>query len=164
MATAPHRTHLPTRLVHVLERPSTPRAAQPVVEAALKGRLLVLEGLEKAERNLLPIINNLLENVKAQSCRARASTNRGPGLCSDAQPHGPAISWRGQPCPRLLPPLSLALTRGVLARPLAWRQREMALEDGGFLMHPERYDSLLADGASAAGAAHWRVVAGGRRR
>lgn len=30
---------------------------QPVVEAALHGRLLVLEGLEKAERNLLPIIN-----------------------------------------------------------------------------------------------------------
>ena len=27
---------------------------QPVVEAALHGRLLVIEGLEKAERNLLP--------------------------------------------------------------------------------------------------------------
>ena len=35
---------------------------QPVVEAALHGRLLVIEGLEKAERNLLPLINNLLEN------------------------------------------------------------------------------------------------------
>jgi hypothetical protein len=35
---------------------------QPVVEAATHGRVLVLEGLEKAERNLLPLINNLLEN------------------------------------------------------------------------------------------------------
>lgn len=59
---------------------------QPVVQAALHGRLLVLEGLEKAERNLLPLINNLLEN------------------------------------------------------------REMALEDGGFMMAPERYDSLLQGG------------------
>ena len=56
---------------------------QPVVEAALNGRLLVIEGLEKAERNLLPLINNLLEN------------------------------------------------------------REMALEDGSLLLHPDRYDSLL---------------------
>ena len=36
---------------------------QPVVQAALHGRVLVLEGLEKAERNLLPILNNLLENL-----------------------------------------------------------------------------------------------------
>ena len=35
---------------------------QPVVQAALHGCVLVLEGLEKAERNLLPILNNLLEN------------------------------------------------------------------------------------------------------
>ena len=69
---------------------SVPYANQPVVEAALHGRLLVIEGLEKAERNLLPIINNLLEN------------------------------------------------------------REMALEDGGFLMHPDRYDSLLREGSSPA--------------
>ena len=33
-----------------------------VVEAAIHGRILILEGLEKAERNVLPIINNLLEN------------------------------------------------------------------------------------------------------
>jgi hypothetical protein len=31
-------------------------------QAALHGRILVLEGLEKAERNLLPVLNNLLEN------------------------------------------------------------------------------------------------------
>ena len=34
-------------------------ANQPVVEAALHGRLLAIEGLEKAERNLLPLINNV---------------------------------------------------------------------------------------------------------
>jgi hypothetical protein len=32
-----------------------------VVTAAVMGRVLVVEGLEKAERNVLPIINNLLE-------------------------------------------------------------------------------------------------------
>ena len=71
---------------------------QPVVEAALRGRLLVLEGLEKAERNLLPIINNLLEN------------------------------------------------------------REMALEDGGFLMHPDRVDALRRDGMSDAELASRRLL------
>lgn len=39
---------------------------QAVVRATLKGRLLILEGLEKAERNVLPILNNLLENREAQ--------------------------------------------------------------------------------------------------
>ncbi|CAE7027981.1 unnamed protein product [Symbiodinium natans] len=34
----------------------------PAVEAALKGRLLILEGVQKAERNVLPLLNNLLEN------------------------------------------------------------------------------------------------------
>ena len=43
----------------------------------------MLEGIEKAERNVLPVLNNLLEN------------------------------------------------------------REMQLDDGRFLMHPERYDKLL---------------------
>ena len=49
-----------------------------------------IEGLEKAERNLLPLINNLLEN------------------------------------------------------------REMALEDGSLLIHPDRYDSLRRAGMSDA--------------
>ena len=57
---------------------------QAVVRAAIFGRVLVLEGLEKAERNVLPIINNLLEN------------------------------------------------------------REMALEDGRFLVAPKRFDDLIA--------------------
>lgn len=35
---------------------------QPPVRAALHGRVLVLEGMEKAERNVLPLLNNLLEN------------------------------------------------------------------------------------------------------
>jgi hypothetical protein len=35
---------------------------QAPVEAAIEGRLLVLDGLEKAERNVLPTLNNLLEN------------------------------------------------------------------------------------------------------
>jgi len=35
---------------------------QAPVRAALKGRLLILDGIEKAERNVLPTLNNLLEN------------------------------------------------------------------------------------------------------
>ena len=37
-------------------------ADQAPVEAAVEGRVLVLEGVEKAERNVLPLLNNLLEN------------------------------------------------------------------------------------------------------
>eukprot|EP01012_Entosiphon_sulcatum_P065880 TRINITY_DN94903_c0_g1_i1.p1 TRINITY_DN94903_c0_g1~~TRINITY_DN94903_c0_g1_i1.p1 ORF type:complete len:229 (-),score=45.14 TRINITY_DN94903_c0_g1_i1:9-674(-) len=57
---------------------------QAVLVAARKGRVLILEGLDKAERNVLPILNNLLEN------------------------------------------------------------REMALEDGHFLVHPKRFETLLS--------------------
>lgn len=53
------------------------------MRAALHGRVLILDGVECAERNVLPILNNLLEN------------------------------------------------------------REMHLENGKFLMAPERYDTLL---------------------
>ncbi|XP_013194318.1 von Willebrand factor A domain-containing protein 8 [Amyelois transitella] len=35
---------------------------QSAVRAAVKGRVLVIEGIEKAERNVLPVLNNLLEN------------------------------------------------------------------------------------------------------
>ena len=59
-----------------------PLLLQSAVKAALEGRLLILEGIEKAERNVLPVLNNLLEN------------------------------------------------------------REMQLEDGRFLVAPERYDKL----------------------
>lgn len=56
---------------------------QPAVRAAINGRVLILDGIEKAERNVLPVLNNLLEN------------------------------------------------------------REMALEDGRFLVSPSRYDNLI---------------------
>jgi len=36
------------------------------VRAATEGRVLVLEGVEKAERNVLPALNNLLENREMQ--------------------------------------------------------------------------------------------------
>eukprot|EP00854_Cymbomonas_tetramitiformis_P001590 gene1590-2225_t len=36
--------------------------SQSVVNAALHGRVLLLEGMERAERNVLPVLNNLLEN------------------------------------------------------------------------------------------------------
>ena len=39
---------------------------QCAVRAALEGRVLVLDGIEKAERNVLPILNNLLENREMQ--------------------------------------------------------------------------------------------------
>lgn len=32
------------------------------VRAAKMGRILIIEGIEKAERGILPILNNLLEN------------------------------------------------------------------------------------------------------
>ena len=35
---------------------------QPAVRAALEGRVLLLDGIERAERNVLPLIHNLLEN------------------------------------------------------------------------------------------------------
>ncbi len=35
---------------------------QGPVRAALNGRVLIIDGLEKAERNVLPTLNNLLEN------------------------------------------------------------------------------------------------------
>lgn len=35
---------------------------QAPVRAALHGRLLILDGIERAERNVLPTLNNLLEN------------------------------------------------------------------------------------------------------
>ena len=40
--------------------------SQVAVRAVLEGRVLILEGLEKAEQNVLPILNNLLENREMQ--------------------------------------------------------------------------------------------------
>ena len=39
---------------------------QCAVRAAREGRVLVLEGIEKAERNVLPVLKNLLENREMQ--------------------------------------------------------------------------------------------------
>ena len=36
---------------------------QAAVRAALEGRVLVLEGIEKVERNVLPVLNNLLDKL-----------------------------------------------------------------------------------------------------
>ena len=36
------------------------------MRAATNGRVLILEGIEKAERNVLPVLNNLLENREMQ--------------------------------------------------------------------------------------------------
>ena len=33
---------------------------------SVQGRILILEGIEKAERNVLPVLNNLLENREMQ--------------------------------------------------------------------------------------------------
>ncbi|KAF9432703.1 von Willebrand factor A domain-containing protein 8, partial [Entomortierella beljakovae] len=63
---------------------------QACVRAATEGRILILDGIEKAERNVLPVLNNLLEN------------------------------------------------------------REMALEDGRFLVSPKRFDSLVKEGGQSA--------------
>ncbi|KAG0215924.1 von Willebrand factor A domain-containing protein 8 [Mortierella sp. GBA30] len=63
---------------------------QACVRAATEGRILILDGIEKAERNVLPVLNNLLEN------------------------------------------------------------REMALEDGRFLVHPKRFDMLVKEGGQSA--------------
>merc|ERR1712137_605010 len=35
---------------------------QSAVRAAIHGRILLLEGIERVERNILPLLNNLLEN------------------------------------------------------------------------------------------------------
>ncbi|KAG0353898.1 von Willebrand factor A domain-containing protein 8, partial [Gamsiella multidivaricata] len=63
---------------------------QACVRAATEGRILILDGIEKAERNVLPVLNNLLEN------------------------------------------------------------REMALEDGRFLVNPKRFDILVKEGGQSA--------------
>ncbi|KAG8186062.1 hypothetical protein JTE90_005415 [Oedothorax gibbosus] len=39
---------------------------QAAVRAAIEGRFLVLDGVEKVERNVLPVLNNLLENRELQ--------------------------------------------------------------------------------------------------
>jgi len=54
--------HKPIRNVVAATAAAVEFADQAPVRAALGGRILILDGLEKAERNVLPTINNLLEN------------------------------------------------------------------------------------------------------
>ncbi|CAE7221629.1 Vwa8 [Symbiodinium sp. CCMP2592] len=54
---------------------------QPPVRAALHGRILVLEGIEKAERNVLPLLNNLLENREMQLEDGRFLSRMATGKC-----------------------------------------------------------------------------------
>lgn len=49
---------------------------QAAVRAAIHGRLLILDGIEKAERNVLPILNNLLENREMALDDGRFLTNK----------------------------------------------------------------------------------------
>jgi hypothetical protein len=53
----------------------------PPLRAALCGRVLVLEGVEKAERNVLPLLNNLLENreMALDDGRFLVGPEAGPG-------------------------------------------------------------------------------------
>jgi hypothetical protein len=54
---------------HFFDQPAVRAAIHgkfPEISCNFPGRLLILEGLEKAERNILPIINNLLENREMQ--------------------------------------------------------------------------------------------------
>ncbi|CAK0844962.1 unnamed protein product [Prorocentrum cordatum] len=65
---------------------------QPPVRAAREGRVLILDGLEKAERNVLPTLNNLLENREMSlqdgtflTSPERFDALRGPGGADEAR-------------------------------------------------------------------------------
>jgi MoxR-like ATPase len=59
---------------------------QPPVRAAIHGRVLILDGIEKAERNVLPTINNLLENreMNLPDGRFLVAASRYDAICADA--------------------------------------------------------------------------------
>jgi MoxR-like ATPase len=48
---------------------------QQCVRAAIHGRVLILDGIQKAERNVLPLLNNLLENREMELDNKRFLTN-----------------------------------------------------------------------------------------
>ncbi|KAI4872445.1 hypothetical protein NFI96_033688, partial [Prochilodus magdalenae] len=62
MSRSIHQCHVAPQTVQEL----ADALVQCAVRAATEGRILVLEGLEKAERNVLPVLNNLLENREMQ--------------------------------------------------------------------------------------------------
>ena len=57
--------------------------AAPPLRAALYGRVLLLEGVEKAERNVLPLLNNLLENREMALEDGSFLSASLPSACSD---------------------------------------------------------------------------------
>ena len=63
---------------------------QSAVRAATEGRVLVLEGIEKVERNVLPVLNNLLENreMHLEDGRLLIPSNRYDALLAD---HGQEV-------------------------------------------------------------------------
>ena len=68
---------------------------QSAVKAATLGRVLVLEGIEKVERNVLPVLNNLLENreMNLEDGRLLIPAGRYDGLLAE---HGQELMdrWR----------------------------------------------------------------------
>jgi hypothetical protein len=68
---------------------------QAAVKAATLGRVLVLEGIEKVERNVLPVLNNLLENreMHLEDGRLLIPAGRYDGLLAE---HGQEVmdKWR----------------------------------------------------------------------
>ena len=72
---------------------------QSAVRAATEGRVLVLEGIEKVERNVLPVLNNLLENreMHLEDGRLLIPSNRYDALLAD---HGQEVrSFTSHNCP-----------------------------------------------------------------
>jgi MoxR-like ATPase len=81
----------------------------PPLRAATRGRVLILEGVEKAERNVLPLLNNLLENremslddgtfLTAPSCGSEAELLS--GASEDDRQDAPQHSGAGEARVRL---------------------------------------------------------------
>jgi hypothetical protein len=102
------RKALPVRFPHAC--PPAPFALSGVcptwqapVRAAVHGRLLVIDGIEKAERNVLPLINNLLENRQVCVCVCVCVGSGGEAshvqACSQVGSHVvTTVSVGGQPC------------------------------------------------------------------
>ena len=105
---------------------------QCAVRAATKGRVLLLEGIEKAERNVLPVLNNLLENrlVRSEIYFMILIFIYFDCYCS---------FWEKFLLKRFL----LGINIVAWLTSYCTSSREMQLEDGRFLMAAERYDSLL---------------------
>ncbi|XP_041484897.1 von Willebrand factor A domain-containing protein 8-like isoform X2 [Lytechinus variegatus] len=135
---------------------------QCAVRAATEGRVLVLEGIEKAERNVLPVLNNLLENreMQLEDGRFLVASERYDKLLKDHTKEElerwklvrvnedfrvialglPVPKYRGNP---LDPPLrSRFQARDV--NPLAFRDHLQVLSEEGSAVPSERLSQLLS--------------------